>query len=70
MYSAALYNGYSDIAEQVASAKGKSLDNAAGNTNKNTIFLIKLLFYGVLLYAIIQFIRRAKYKREHPDEFN
>jgi hypothetical protein len=70
MYSAALYNGYSDISEQIASAKGVSLENAAGNTNKNTIFIIKVLFYGVLLYAIIQFIRRAKYKREHPDEFN
>jgi len=70
MYSAALYNGYSDISEQVADAKDVSLENAAGNTNKNTISLIKLLFYGVLLYAIIQFIRRAKYKREHPDEFN
>ena len=70
MYSAALYNGYSDISEQVAKTKGVSLENAAGNTNKNTIFLIKLLFYGVILYAIIQFIRRAKYKREHPDEFD
>jgi len=69
MYSAALYNGYSDIAEQVASSKGVTLSNAAGNTNKNSIFMIKLLFYGVILYAIIQFIRRAKYKREHPDEF-
>jgi hypothetical protein len=64
MYSAALYNGYSDIAEQVASSKGVTLSNAAGNTNKNSIFMIKLLFYGVILYAIIQFIRRAKYKRE------
>jgi len=70
MYSAALYNGYSDIAEQVASSKGVSLSNAAGNTNKNGIFLIKLLFYGVIFYAIIQLIRRAKYKREHPDEFD
>ena len=69
MYSAALYNGYSDIAEQVASSKGVTLSNAAGNTNKNSIFMIKLLFYGVILYAIIQFIRRAKYKREHPNEF-
>ena len=70
MYSAALYNGYSDIAEQVASSKGVTLSNAAGNTNKNSIFMIKLLFYGVILYAIMQFIRRVKYKREHPDEFD
>jgi len=69
MYSAALYNGYSDIAEQVASAKNISLSNAAGNTNKNFIFFIKILFYGVILFAILQYIRRKIYRRSHPDEF-
>jgi len=67
MYSAALYNGYGDISEQIAKSKNISLKNAPGNTNKNTIFLIKLLFYGVILYAIIQYLR--KYKSEHKNEF-
>jgi hypothetical protein len=69
MYSAALYNGYSDISEQVASAKGVSLSNAAGNTNKNFIFFIKILFYGVILFSIVQYLRRVKYKKEHKNEF-
>ena len=68
MYSAALYNGYSDISEQVASSKGVSLENAAGNTNKNSIFLIKLIFYGIIVFAIIQYIRRVVYRRMHKDE--
>ena len=62
MYSAAMFNGYSDIAEQVAESKNVELENAAGNTNKNTISLIKLLFYGVIIYAILQYIR-LKYIR-------
>jgi hypothetical protein len=69
MYSAALYNGYSDISEQVASAKGVSLSNAAGNTNKNFIFFIKILFYGIILLALVQYIRRKVYRRNHKDEF-
>ena len=68
-YSAALYNGYTDIAEQIAESKGVELPSAAGNTNKNVIFMIKILFYGVIILAIVQFIRRALYKRKHPDEF-
>ena len=69
MYSAALYNGYADISEQVADSKGVSLENAAGNTNKNSIFMIKLVFYGIIIFAMIQYLRRILYKRAHKDEF-
>ncbi len=69
MYSAALYNGYSDIAEQVASAKDIKLSNAAGNTNKNFIFFIKIIFYGTILFSIVQYTRRQIYRRNHKDEF-
>jgi len=69
MYSAALYNGFADIAEQVASSKGVKLKNAPGNTNKNFIFFIKILFYGIILLALVQYIRRKVYRRNHKDEF-
>ncbi len=69
MYSAALYNGYSDISEQVAKSKGVSLENAAGNTNKNLLLMIKLVFYGTILFAIIQYTRRVMYRRTHNNEF-
>ena len=68
MYSAALYNGYSDISEQVAQSKGVTLKNAAGNTNKNFLFIIKIIFYGTILLAIIQYTRRVMYRRTHKDE--
>ena len=68
-YSAALYNGYTDIAEQIAESKNVELPSAAGDTNKNGIFALKFIFYGIIFYAIIQYIRRVMYKRKHPNEF-
>jgi hypothetical protein len=62
MYSAALYNGFADIAEQVASSKGVKLKSAPGNTNKNFIFFVKILFYGIILLALVQYIRKKIYK--------
>ena len=67
-YSAALYNGYADIAEQVAKSKGFSLENEAGNTNKLAILALKIFFYGFILYAIIQYLRRVLYRRKHKNE--
>ena len=68
-YSAALYNGYTDIAEQIADSKNVELPSAAGNANKNFIFTLKLFFYGFIIFAILQYLRRTIYKRRHPDEF-
>jgi hypothetical protein len=67
-YSAAMFNGYLDIAQQIAKAKGVALEGDYGSTNQNTLFLVKLFFYGFVLYAIIMYIRRLIYKRRHKDE--
>jgi len=56
-YSGSMYNGYADIAEQVAISKGVELENAAGNANKITMTIIKTLFYGILFYAIFVYVR-------------
>jgi hypothetical protein len=67
-YSAAMFNGYLDIAQQIAKAKGVALEGDYGSTNQNTLFFVKLLFYGFVIYAIIMYIRRLIYKRRHKDE--
>ncbi len=67
-YSAALYNGYGDIADQIAESKDVVLKNSLGNSNKNTLLVIRLLFYGVIFYAIFAYIRRVLYRRRHKDE--
>ena len=67
-YSAAMFNGYLDVAQQIAAAKGVELEHGYGDTNQETLFFVKLLFYGFVLYAIIMYIRRLLYKRRHKDE--
>ena len=68
-YTAALYNGYADIAEQIANSKNITLEHEAGNSNKLVILALKIFFYGFILYAIIQYVRRVIYRRRHPNEF-
>jgi len=64
-YSGSMYNGYLDIAEQIGLSKGIKLDNAAGNANKNSILVIKIIFYGIILIAIFMYIKRKLfYKRQ------
>ena len=69
-YSAAMFNGYLDIAQQIARAKGVTLgDGFDSDTNQEMLFYVKVLFYGFVLYAMIMYIRRLIYKRKHKDEY-
>jgi len=69
-YAAALFNGYLDIAQQIAHAKGVKLGNGFDDeTNQTTLFYVRLFFYGFVLYAIIMYIRRLIYKVRHKDEY-
>ena len=68
-YSAAMFNGYLDIAQQIAKAKDIELGNGFDSaTNQETLFFVKLFFYGFVLYAMIMYIRRLLYKKRHKDE--
>ncbi len=68
-YSGAMFNGYTDIAEQIATSKKIVLENAAGNANKNSILLVKVLFYGFIIYALFIYFKRRMYaKRQKIEE--
>ncbi len=69
-YSASMFNGYADIAEQIAESKNIILDNAVGNTNKNTILIVKILFYSIVFYAVVMYIKRKLYIRRQKLESN
>jgi len=56
--SAALLNGFADIAQQVASYYDIKLDSGIGNTNRNIINFLRMVFYTVLFIVIIFLIRR------------
>ena len=60
-YSGSMFNGYADIAEQIADSKNIVLDNAVGNANQTSIFIVKIIFYGTVLIAIYMYIRRRIY---------
>jgi len=62
-YSGSMFNGYADIAEQIADSKEVVLENAVGSANKKSIFLLKIIFYGFLLYGIFMYIKRKLYFR-------
>ncbi len=63
-YSVAMFNGYSDVAEQLAASHDVKLKSAAGNTNKEVLLFFKLIFYGILLYGIFRYLRIKFKKRE------
>lgn len=58
-YALAVLNGYIQIAENIAQAKGIMLENAIGNVNKNIFGFLRFIFYGVILLALATII----YKR-------
>ncbi|QOP46503.1 3-dehydroquinate dehydratase [Sulfurimonas paralvinellae] len=70
-YSAAMFNGYLDIAQQIAKAKGVKLGEEYDSTaNQSSLFYVKLFFYGFVLYGTIMYIKRRIYKKRHQNEHN
>ncbi len=67
-YSGSMFNGYADIAEQVASNKGVVLENAVGSANQNSIMVVKVLFYSFIVYGIFMYIKRKLYRKRQKIE--
>lgn len=63
-YSVALFNGYADLSEQIAASKGVTLAHAVGNSNKITRNILRLIFYGILLFAILFYLYKKFFKHE------
>lgn len=66
-YSVAMFNGYTDVAEQIAEHHGVSLSTSAGNGSKDFIDIIRVIFYGTMLYALFIYLR-GKYFRKKRSE--
>ncbi len=62
-YAASMFNGYGDIADQIAKSKNIVLENGLGDANKDVLFIIKFIFYSVLAYAMFAYMRRKLSKR-------
>lgn len=67
-FGAAIQNGYTDIAEQIADSKHVKLVSAPGNANKEVFLVLRIIFYGFLLYALYLFIKRKYIIRKRKNE--
>ena len=67
-YSAAMYNGYLDIAMQIANSKKVDLENGVGDSSKYPLIIVKVVFYLLLVYAMFLYIRNKIYKRRAENE--
>ena len=67
-YSGSMFNGYADIAEQIAESKGVVLENAVGSANQTSIFIVKIIFYSFVLYGIFMYIKRKIFLRRQERE--
>lgn len=62
-YSVAMYNGYADVAEQIAASKGQTLSSSAGSGSQTFIDILRLVFYGIILYALFIYVRGRFFKK-------
>jgi hypothetical protein len=69
-YAVAMFNGYSEIAEQIAASRGVELESAAGSGNQIAIDVIRIIFYGVLLLFVFKYIRGRFFGPRRKDEDN
>jgi hypothetical protein len=67
-YSVAMFNGYSDTADQIAAAHGVTLSSSAGNGSKNFIDILRLIFYGIILYGISRYVYGRFFRRRNKDD--
>jgi hypothetical protein len=63
-YSVALFNGYADIVEQIANSQDVVLENGVGDANKIVINSLRLVFYGVIIFALFFYFYK-KFKRKN-----
>lgn len=62
-YSVAMFNGYADTAEQIASSKGQKLSSAAGTESQTFIDVLRIIFYGTILIALGRYVWGRFFKK-------
>ncbi|MEA1919868.1 MAG: hypothetical protein U9N52_08520, partial [Campylobacterota bacterium] len=67
-FGAAIQNGYTDLADQIATSKNIELTTVPGNANKEVFMVLRIVFYGMILYALYLFIKRKYVMRKRNNE--
>lgn len=61
IYNAAIFNGYADIVDQVA--KYFNIKAFYGNSNRDTLNIMRILIYGFLCVALLMLVQRRIKKK-------
>jgi len=67
-YSVAMYNGYADVAEQIAARHDVTLSSSAGSGSKNFIDILRAIFYGIILYAIFLYVKGKYFRKKRTTD--
>ncbi|MCH5336785.1 MAG: hypothetical protein J1D99_05135, partial [Campylobacter sp.] len=65
IYNAAILNGYADIADRLAKYFGIDLENSIGNSNRDTINILRILIYGFICFALLYYAQRRMKRRRN-----
>ena len=61
--SAAFLNGYGDLTDMLASSYGVKLESSLGDETRNTMNVTRVIFYLVLLFFILWYIKVKFFQR-------
>lgn len=61
--SAAFLNGYADLADMLAKSYGVTLKSSIGSESRTFINWLRVMFYLILLYFAIQFLKKRFFKK-------
>jgi hypothetical protein len=59
----AVLNGYGDIVDQVADAKGVKLSSSIGSGSKSSFLIVRWIFYGIIAFIILQYFYYKRKRR-------
>jgi len=62
--SAALLNGYADIAEQVATSLNIELESGIGNSNRDIINVMRVVFYITIIIILVLYFRKKRARKK------
>jgi hypothetical protein len=66
-YSVAMFNGYSDLAEQIAAHHGVTLSTSAGSGSKDFIDILRIVFYGIIILSLFIYVRGKYFRKKGTD---
>jgi hypothetical protein len=62
-YSVAMFNGYVDIADQIAASHGQTLTSTGGNGGRYFIDAVRVIFYSIIIFSLGIYIWRRFFKK-------